>query len=204
MCRGRHTAGSEVSLRSGLRPPGHPPGSAWSAAGKRQKRKFSRSGTPRPPSSREASRWFQDLPGPGDGGQGGARQRRARLRAGSVSGPTLVRSRCSGVAGPGRSPRALLLGDRLLPPRLSSAFCPLMLVQPGLAWSCGEQDLPEGSQGPLPHNPLSPLPQELASREGWGGMGTQAPHHKLTSWPLPLPPDTHRCRLGRAASCGRN
>lgn len=49
----------------------------------------------------------------------------------------LVRSRCSRAAGPGLSARALFLGDRLLPPRLSFALCPPMLVQPGLACSSG-------------------------------------------------------------------
>lgn len=39
----------------------------------------------------------------------------------------------------GPSPRALLLGDRLLLLRLGSALCLLMLVQPRLGWSCGDQ-----------------------------------------------------------------
>lgn len=88
-----------------------------------------------------------------------------------MSWPTLVRSRCSGVAGPGPSPRALLLGDRLLPPRLSSAFCPLILVEPGLTWSYGKQDLPEGFQGPLPHNPPRPLPEGASIPGGMGCHG---------------------------------
>lgn len=58
---------------------------------------------------------------------------------GQCAGPTLVRSKYNEVARLRPSPRALLLGDRLLLLRLSSALCLLMPVQPGLAWSCGDQ-----------------------------------------------------------------
>ena len=51
----------------------------------------------------------------------------------------MVRSKYNEVARLRPSPRALLLGDRLLLLRLSSALCLLMPVQPGLAWSCGDQ-----------------------------------------------------------------
>lgn len=96
---------------------------------------------PCPPFSvQEASGWLSDHRGLRDRGQGGGGHRDSQARRwGQCAGPTLVRSSCSGVAGPGPSPRALLLGDRLLPPRLSSAFGAPMLVQPGLVWFCGDR-----------------------------------------------------------------
>lgn len=83
----------------------------------------------------------------------GGRESHAWSR-GQRAGPTLVRSRCSGVAGPGPSPWALLLGDRLLPARLSFALCPPTLVQPGLACSCGDQGPSRMFPGALSHIPL--------------------------------------------------
>lgn len=53
--------------------------------------------------------------------------------------PTLVRSKYSEVARLGSSLRALLLGDRLLLLRLSSALGLRVLVQLGLAWSYRNQ-----------------------------------------------------------------
>lgn len=94
------------------------------------------------------------------GGSGGS-----CLEPGSTCWPTLVRSRCSRAAGPGLSARALFLGDRLLPPRLSFALCPPMLVQPGLACSCGNQRPSRRFPGALsPYNGLKlhrvPSPEE--------------------------------------------
>lgn len=53
------------------------------------------------------------------------------------------------MTGLGPSPLALLLGDRLLPPRLSFALCPLTLVPSGLACSSASwagQSVVEGTK----------------------------------------------------------
>ena len=120
------------------------------------------------------------------------------------AGPTWVRSRCSGVTGPRPSARALLPGDRLLPPRLSSVLRRPMLARSELAWSCGGHKPSRKSPlAPLPCNSLrlQGAPSSLSSPEEPG-----SPTHTYPTAFCPTfvchPVSTHRCVLGGAAHSG--
>ena len=147
MCRGQRRAGSGVSPENGLGPQGRRPGSTTS---KRQETQLPGAGSSQVlPSLCQRPLVVSGLRRPGKwrvGGSGGSCP-----ELGSTCWPTLVRSRCSRAAWPGFSAWALFLGDRLLPPRLSFALCPPMLVQPGLACSCGDQGPSRRFPGALSH-----------------------------------------------------